>query len=1085
MTEEMNVKIVEYDETMAESLADMYNTWDELWPGGYTQGIPYDAERVRKNFGKMNAIAILIALDKETGLPVGSCTLHEHWRDADAAYIGTLGVSPEALGKKVGKHLLLESVRRVHDRGFARVDLNTWAGNTRAVPLYKKIGLMWNPGGDGLTMEGYVPGILDNALCRPFFDKHATGEDSWYNLHIREIVQAPDDVTDRGMAVYKYRFESDGDSIDVMVDRLARGICGIKREIDNASLSIRSLLTTQDVICGVEQTHTVEIENCTPREVAIEIALSGPEGIKFVDRPKTKITVPEGESVSWEIPFTFGSDSELFRMGIKAPSIVSSVKVDGAEIELVVGARVTPAAEIYQRQGYCRVAPGGSCIIPLTIMSNLNEVAEAKIHLESSKGITASLTEDSVSIPPSGLSGIQLSVSTDSGLEGGSHDLWLWLEIGKGSFRITTRKNRIPIFCLGENKIAIGENDRKKRIVIATPWYIAECYREGGILRAEDPLAIDLMVQTYRTDIGPPFGLSPFRFAERELEIEQHDRETVVTLSADHPDRPLVIEDKSIFEHNSGIIRREVWVRNSSSSDHTCQVRIMGRQVGLTFNQGIGVYPLPKGVVAEPIGAFRMSYPVLSSEPDTLSEGWVATEGAGQAIGNFWNPDELEEVRVGSGLASMLASKMLTLKAKECRRALGVTMIFGASSWHDIRRTWNARINGAFDHGLEPIETPKLSLDVSAKPSILSCIAPSIIKSKLENMIPAPIQGRIHVEPPSNWELLTEIPEEVTISDMERLDLELKPTSKVSDDFGIHTGRIQFISTTDYSSDFDIVSLGSSKAKANVTAEEMEGKKVYRVSNGNLEFIASAEYGGCLFSLRNSNDVEFLISSFPNPGPRPGGFFDNYYGGIQPVIFDEETNVSLEKAKTNQEKMKITKCEDGAWTGVEISWTGSIQKIVRGVDFSLKYLTAPGSPLVLVKWTMKNRTDAPLRFFPTLLTDPAINKDPSKLHIEAEWGGYRRQVRHGPAFNALVPSSMYAILKPSDESLQTNGIGFISPGREFPMLAAHGGAIIFEAEIDVSLYLQPGEEHVMRHVIFVDPKNQDDVRKIQQAARFF
>jgi ribosomal protein S18 acetylase RimI-like enzyme len=125
MTEAIGIEILEYEESLAEDVAAMWNTWDELWPGGFTQGVPYTAERVHKQFGKSDALAILIAIDNESKKPLGSCTLYAHWRDQEAAYIGTLGVSPEALGKKVGKRLLLESIERAARKGYTRVDLNT------------------------------------------------------------------------------------------------------------------------------------------------------------------------------------------------------------------------------------------------------------------------------------------------------------------------------------------------------------------------------------------------------------------------------------------------------------------------------------------------------------------------------------------------------------------------------------------------------------------------------------------------------------------------------------------------------------------------------------------------------------------------------------------------------------------------------------------------------------------------------------------------------------------------------------------------------------------------------------------------
>jgi len=118
MTEEIAIEIQDYNESMAEDVAAMWNTWDELWPGGFTQGVPYTAERVQKQFGKSDALAILIAIDTGTKKPLGSCTLYAHWRDAEAAYVGTLGVSPEALGKKVGKRLLLESIQCASEKGY-------------------------------------------------------------------------------------------------------------------------------------------------------------------------------------------------------------------------------------------------------------------------------------------------------------------------------------------------------------------------------------------------------------------------------------------------------------------------------------------------------------------------------------------------------------------------------------------------------------------------------------------------------------------------------------------------------------------------------------------------------------------------------------------------------------------------------------------------------------------------------------------------------------------------------------------------------------------------------------------------------
>ncbi|MHA2397160.1 MAG: GNAT family N-acetyltransferase, partial [Candidatus Thorarchaeota archaeon] len=162
-----------------------------------------------------------------------------HWRDTEASYIGTLGVSPEALGKKVGKRLLLESINRASKKGYTRVDLNTWPGNMKAVPLYKKIGMMWNPEIGGVHMEDFIPGILQHPLCHPFFVP-LSGNHDWYNVHVREPTQAPDDHEIDGLAAYPYEFKENENTLSVVVDRYGRGITSVECAIGSSKLRVQA-----------------------------------------------------------------------------------------------------------------------------------------------------------------------------------------------------------------------------------------------------------------------------------------------------------------------------------------------------------------------------------------------------------------------------------------------------------------------------------------------------------------------------------------------------------------------------------------------------------------------------------------------------------------------------------------------------------------------------------------------------------------------------------------------------------------------------------------------------------------------------
>ncbi|NHJ04874.1 MAG: GNAT family N-acetyltransferase, partial [Candidatus Heimdallarchaeota archaeon] len=164
MSKDNSGRIVTYSPPLASKVAEMFNDFNELWPGGFSGGVPYTEERVHDWLDKTSAIADLIAVDQEDNL-VGYCGLYPHWRDKAAAYISILGVTPKAKGKKFGKRLLLKALEIAGEKGISRVDLHTWGGNLDAVPLYKKIGLFWVPD-TSVYMQDFIPGILKSNIAK-------------------------------------------------------------------------------------------------------------------------------------------------------------------------------------------------------------------------------------------------------------------------------------------------------------------------------------------------------------------------------------------------------------------------------------------------------------------------------------------------------------------------------------------------------------------------------------------------------------------------------------------------------------------------------------------------------------------------------------------------------------------------------------------------------------------------------------------------------------------------------------------------------------------------------------------------------
>jgi len=232
--------------------------------------------------------------------------------------------------------------------------------------------------------------------------------------------------------------------------------------------------------------------------------------------------------------------------------------------------------------------------------------------------------------------------------------------------------------------------------------------------------------------------------------------------------------------------------------------------------------------------------------------------------------------------------------------------------------------------------------------------------------------------------------------------------------------------------------------------------------------------------LQNKQGVEFLTSAFPNPAPKPGGFFDNYYGGIQPLVFDEEMGEDLDKARTNKESMKARSYESGLWKGVEVSWIGKVQKLSRGVHFNLRYLTAPGSPIVLLQWVISNKTSAPIRFWPSFFVDPKMDEQLAGATIATEWNGEETNIKKGSVPLAVTPSRNVVWIKPTEGKENTSGFSFMLANDTARIISATLGDVLFLGAVEGTHWLKPGEERTITGGILVDPESFEDIRDLQE-----
>jgi ribosomal protein S18 acetylase RimI-like enzyme len=142
--------IKEYREEYALAVAKMWNLSRDSW-GGDTRVHTEDSVKTKEaNAGN---IALYLAVDGEE--VVGYCSLSEYKEDIGSLYIPLLNVRPDYHGKKIGKMLVMKAVEKTIELGWPRVDLYTWPGNVKAVPLYKKCGFFWEDRDDEFYPCGF------------------------------------------------------------------------------------------------------------------------------------------------------------------------------------------------------------------------------------------------------------------------------------------------------------------------------------------------------------------------------------------------------------------------------------------------------------------------------------------------------------------------------------------------------------------------------------------------------------------------------------------------------------------------------------------------------------------------------------------------------------------------------------------------------------------------------------------------------------------------------------------------------------------------------------------------------------------
>ncbi|MCK5115283.1 MAG: GNAT family N-acetyltransferase [Candidatus Aegiribacteria sp.] len=222
-----------YTKLKAAAVARMWSESREGWPPGFLGASEFTADSIEMEENSSGKLYTVLAM--EGSRVVGYCRTTPYGGEPDAAYVALLNVVPDLHGKKLGKKLLLDAVRRTAEDGYYRIDLHTWPANLKAMPLYKKTGFFWVP--DSMVyMQNYMPFLLGRTEFRDFL-----GDTDWYDCFARKLEVEPDEQrTESGREIFSYLFKIGDDSFRAEFDRRGRVLSSLKTPTISASFKRNS-----------------------------------------------------------------------------------------------------------------------------------------------------------------------------------------------------------------------------------------------------------------------------------------------------------------------------------------------------------------------------------------------------------------------------------------------------------------------------------------------------------------------------------------------------------------------------------------------------------------------------------------------------------------------------------------------------------------------------------------------------------------------------------------------------------------------------------------------------------------------------
>ena len=963
-------EVREFSSEDAANVAQMWNESDSGWPGGFTGGNPMTAEQVLIDQMRTRFLSVFIAF--ADGKAVGYCSLLPFWQSTKTAYVGLLNAHPAYHGQGFGRDLLRAALARAVALGYDQLDLHTWAGNLKAVPLYKKMGYFWVPD-TSVHMECYLPAIFRQDYVRDFFGLSTLGLGStgsgrveadsilppdWYQCFQRDLTVRPDEWTEEGMRVYPYEFERAGRRLRVLIDPESRGITAV--ETSRFSVAARFAGRRAPIGMPAEVVWTLAPKG---ESLAATLIAGGEDGLPLALQRCLTLggsRAPAVEPTTIRELVVPAGDARPRPKDDAAHRVLTTAVVGGQVIRLSTGLRLCPPVALSSPDGLICLQVGIAKDVSLLVQSNLAASARVTIQLAASAELIISPSRFELEIPAGEARGIRFRLgAVGKGLAtAGASDLEARLTItgeaeSGDAFRIEPVPTRLPVHRLADGTVVASSDG--ERVYLTSPQLRVEVSRRGAALTLRDT-ATGAWLGDYDSKPGPPFGQSDLGNREFSVELAADTGRAVARLAIDVPSQPGIRMERRFELVPGPTVRIDHLLTNSGDTRRACQVLVEGRT---GIEAGRAAVPTSAGLFVDQAIGFPDWRDPSRGKPDAWAENWLARDGDGRVYGWVW--EQASTAELGNWGCQRFIFDFAEAVSGGSARTPSLWIYAGPGTYEDVRRFWRTHL------------APNASdLSPSPRPALEAAILPPILLGdeamlKLSNQRERPLVGTATLEI-DGADAPIATPSTVDLASLafgRDLTTALRLSAAPNRIAGAWSGKINLKSDSwDQQLPVTVIRAGTAGVVA-VREGEREGRKVVEIDNGRLSLTIAPSFAGSLIELIGpsgapSGRANHLLSAFPQE--RPLSDLNPWFGGLTPVCrpaSDHGTSQPMAAAEYSWERTTRPGLLGQTWHGVALTAQAE-HRDLRGVGFRVEYLTLGQSNLVAVI-TRVDTKGAPVR----------------------------------------------------------------------------------------------------------------------------